>query len=68
MRRPWLNWLHCTGSTYGSWLRGDPRGWRARRHREHVDGDYRTPPASGTYEAMHERSKRLMKRPGVTLE
>ena len=66
--RPWLNWLHCTGSTYGSWLRGDPRGWRARRHREHVEGDYRNPPEAGTFDSLHERSKRLMKRPGVTLE
>ena len=66
--RPWHNWLHCTGSTYGTWLRGDPRGWRARDHREHVDGDYRNRPASGTYDALHAQSKRLMKRPGVVLE
>ena len=37
----WNHWYHCTAHTYGTWLRGDPRGWRARHHREHVDGDYR---------------------------
>ena len=65
--RPWENWLHCTGSTYGTWLRGDPRGWRSRDHREHVDGDYRTPPPADTYDALFNQSKGLMKRPGVTL-
>ena len=69
---PWAraardNWIHCTGSTYGSWLRGDPRGWRERRHREHVQGDYRNPPSAGTYDELFERSKALMKRPGVVL-
>ena len=65
--RPWMNWMHCTGSTYGTWLRGDPRGWRARDHREHVQGDYRNPPPPGIYEEMHEQSARSMKRPGVVL-
>ena len=40
----WNNWYHCVGSTYGSWLRGDPRGFSTFRHREHVEGDYRSPP------------------------
>ena len=66
--RPWNNWMHCTGSTYGSWLRGDPRGWRERDHRRHVEGDYRNPPAPGTGDAIFEQSKRLQKREGVSLE
>ena len=65
--RPWMNWMHCTGSTYGAWLRGDPRGWRARDHREHVEGDYRNPPPKGAYDELFERSKQSMKRPGVVL-
>ena len=65
---PWRNWLHCSGSTYGTWLRGDPRGWRARHHREHVEGDYRNPPPPGTYDALHEHSKRLMKGAEVLLD
>jgi hypothetical protein len=48
-------------------LRGDPRGWRARHHREHVDGDYKAPPPKGRYDALHAESKRLMKRERVTL-
>src|SRR5438132_1090306 len=60
--RAWNGWYHCTASTYGTWLRGDPRGWRARHHREHVLGDYRSPPPKGMYGKLHERSKKLMKR------
>lgn len=63
----WNNWYHCTGSTYGTWLRGDPRGWRSRGHREHVDGDYKTPPPSGVYDQVFEQSKHLMKRSRVIL-
>ncbi|CAA9396095.1 MAG: hypothetical protein AVDCRST_MAG64-1440 [uncultured Phycisphaerae bacterium] len=63
----WNNWLHCCGSTYGQWLRGDPRGWRARHGREHVDGDYKAPPPKGKYDALHAQSRRLMKRDRVTL-
>lgn len=64
---PWNNWFHCTGSTYGTWLRGDPRGWRARHHREHVIGDYKSPPPKGTYDKLFEQSKQLMKRQRVIL-
>lgn len=56
------------GSTYGTWLRGDPRGWRARHHREHVDGDYKNPPPPGEYDEMFARSKDLMKRDEVLLD
>jgi len=68
MTRPWNNWFHCIGSTYGVWLRGDPRGWRARHHREHVDGDYKQPPPTGQYDRVHEQSRRLMKRDEVVLD
>lgn len=40
----WNGWYHLNGNTYGTWIRGDERGWRARHHREHVEGDYRNPP------------------------
>ncbi len=65
--RAWNSWYHVSGHTYGSWLRGDPRGWRARHHREHVDGDYKNPPPRGTYDTLHARSKKLMKRAPVAL-
>lgn len=57
---PWNDWYHINGNTYGTWLRGDPRGWRARHHREHVEGDYKNPPPPGTYDRLHASSKRLM--------
>ena len=67
MSKAWNGWYHVNGNTYGTWLRGDPRGWRTRRHREHVDGDYKHPPAQGTFEAIYERSKSLMTRRAVYL-
>ena len=63
----WNNWLHCCGSTYGQWLRGDSRGWRARHHREDVVGDYKAPPPHGKYDALYAQSLRLMKRERVKL-
>src|SRR5688500_1461640 len=66
--RPWNDWYHCTLHTYGTWLRGDLRGWRSRHHREHVDGDYKHPPPKGKYDALFEYSKSLMKRDAVRIE
>ena len=63
----WSGWYHCTGSTYGAWLRGDERGWRSRRHHEHVDGDYKQRPPKGKFALQYEESKRLMKRNRVVL-
>src|SRR3954447_20027182 len=64
----WENWYHCTAHTYGTWLRGDPRGWRSRDHREHVDGDYKHPPPKGKYDDLHALSKSLMQRDPVRIE
>ena len=64
----WHNWYHCVGSTYGTWLRGDPRGFRTFRHREHVEGDYKNPPNPGVWEPVFEISKAAMKHPPVTLD
>jgi hypothetical protein len=63
----WNNWFHCNGNTYGTWVRGDPRGWRSRKHHEHVDGHYKKPPPKGKYKRQYEQSKRLMKRKEVEL-
>ena len=60
-------WYHCMSSTYGAWLPGDPRGFRTRGHREHVEGDYKRPPAAGVYEQRHELAKGRMARPEVVL-
>jgi len=58
-------WFHVTWNTYGTWLYGDPRGFRTRHHREHVEGDYRNPPPPGTYDFQYRRSHSLLRRPPV---
>ena len=63
----WNNWYHCIVSTYGAWLPGDPRGFRTRKHREHVDGDYKSPPPKGKYEERHHHSKERMSREAARL-
>ncbi len=63
----WRGWYHVTGGTHGSWLPGDPRGWRARHHREHVDGDYKNPPPKGKYDALHASSQGALRDPPVRL-
>ena len=55
-----LRWHHVVITTYGQWLPGDPRGFRTRGHREHVDGDYKRPPKED-YSARHQRSKAALK-------
>ena len=60
-------WFHVTFSTYGTWLPGDPRGYRTWRHREHVEGDYRTPPKPDIHARTLLRSRQYMKRAAVRL-
>jgi len=57
----WNGWYHVIGNTYGTWLPGDPRGWREKRHRRHVPGDYRNPPLEGFGDALLASSRRQMK-------
>jgi REP element-mobilizing transposase RayT len=64
---PGGTWYHCITTTYGAWLRGDPRGFRTRHHREHVDGDYKNPPPHGLYAKEFARSVQSLKQPSVTL-
>lgn len=56
------------GHTYGTWLPWDGRGFRTRHHREHVDGDYRSPPPVGMYNGLRRHSKSSMKREPVHLD
>jgi len=56
-------WFHVVISTYGSWLPGDPRGFRALHHRVHVDGDYRDPPPADSFIELRENAQRIMKFP-----
>lgn len=52
-----LRWFHVILTTYGAWLPGDPRGFRTRHHRDHVEGDYKHPPSPGTYDRVHASAK-----------
>ncbi len=61
------SWFHIVISAYGSWLYGDPRGFRTRHHREHVEGDYKNPPPPGTHDWELRRSKKLLKQPPVVI-
>jgi REP element-mobilizing transposase RayT len=47
--------------TYGTWLPGDPRGFRNRHHRIHSSGDYKHPPPEGEHEGLHRYAKRVSK-------
>jgi hypothetical protein len=64
----WNNWYHAVGSTYGTWLRGNPRGFRTFQHRQHVEGDYRNAPAPGVWEPVFERSKKTLRYPVLNLD
>ncbi len=68
MATAWNQWYHCVGHTYGSWLPGDPRGWRSRKHRVHVEGDYKNPPPLGTNAGLHRFAKDLMTHDAVVLD
>ncbi len=65
-RSDWT-WYHSTLGTYGSWLPGDPRGFRTRHHREHVEGDYKNRPEAGQYEGLHERCRSSLKQAPVAI-
>jgi hypothetical protein len=60
-------WFHRIAHTCAAWLDGDPRGFRTRHHREHVEGDYNNPPPKGRYDSQYDRSKRRMKPPPVVI-
>lgn len=63
----WNGWYHVNGNTYGTWLPGDPRGWRSRHHREHVHGDYKNLPPPGMYDGLRTKAAENMKRNAVFL-
>jgi hypothetical protein len=60
-------WFHVTLTVYGAWLYGDPRGFRTRHHREHVEGDYKNPPPAGIYKKEEKRSRSLLKHAPIEL-
>lgn len=58
MPRPGLRWRLITINALGSWLHGDPRGFRSRDHRIHSSGDYRNPPPQGEHAGLHAHRKK----------
>jgi REP element-mobilizing transposase RayT len=53
MPPPGMMWRHVIISTRRSWLHGDARGFRSRKHRIHSSGDYRNPPPPGEHGGLH---------------
>lgn len=64
--RPGYGWWHVMWHTYGTWLPGDPRGFRNRDHRIHSSGDYKHRPPSGEHAGLH-RYAREVSRPEIVL-
>ena len=50
-------WRHVIINTRGSWLHGDPRGFRNRGHRIHSSGDYKNPPPPGEHAGLFKYHK-----------
>ena len=60
-------WFHVVLTFHGNWLPGDPRGFRTRKHRKHIEGDYKNPPPPGTHDELLQSSKDQMKQEAVLL-
>ena len=65
MPQPELVWRHVVISTYGSWLPGDPRGWRSKQHRVHSSGDYRHPPPEREHAGLYQHSQQISDEPVI---
>lgn len=60
-------WFHVMFNTFGTWLRGDARGFRDHDHRIHTSGDYHSPPPAGEHRALREWCRDAMHKPPVRL-
>lgn len=65
MPNPGMRWRLVTISTYASWLPGDERDFRSRRHKIHSSGDYRRRPPEGEHSGLLRYSRRIAGRPVV---
>jgi hypothetical protein len=54
----WDDWVAVIVSTHGTWLPGDPRGFRDHDHRIHSSGDSKRPPPSGEHAGLHRYARR----------
>jgi REP element-mobilizing transposase RayT len=57
MSAPGMLWRHVIINTFGTWLHGDERGFRSRKHRIHSSGDYRDRPPPEEHAGLHEFQK-----------
>ena len=60
-------WFHIIWTTYGTWLPGDPRGFRSRDHRIHSSGNVRRPPPPGEHAGLRGYARRTMRGEPVIL-
>ncbi len=59
MPTPGKQWRHVVFTTQGTWLPGDPRGFRTRDHKVHSSGDYKNPPPKGEHAELFKYSKEI---------
>src|ERR1051325_12044243 len=52
-------WRHVVISTLNSWLPGEPRGFRAVKHKIHSSGDYKKPPPPGEHTGLYRYRKKI---------
>jgi hypothetical protein len=57
MPRPGFSWRHIVISTHRSWLPGDKRGFRSRKHRIHSSGDYKNPPPLSEHAGLRKHNQ-----------
>ncbi len=62
MPKPHCAWWHLILHTKGSWLHGDPRGFRTRQHRIHSSGDYKKSPPAGEHQKLHQYAKNQLQK------
>src|SRR4051812_20633218 len=60
-------WRHVIISTRRSWLHGDKRGFRSRRHRLHSSGDYKNPPPAAEHAGLLAYHEKRAKTPRVKI-
>jgi len=65
MPDPRLCWRHVVLSTLNSWLPGDPRGFRSKRHKTHSGGDYRHRPPQDEHAGLHQYARLISGSPVV---
>jgi REP element-mobilizing transposase RayT len=61
-------WFHVGWSTFGTWLPGDPRGFRNDQHRIHSSNQYHAIRVPGEHAGLHRYARSIMHRDPVHLD